>query len=203
MKTFGISHRREIPVFFFYHRPWRKRRKATLQSFWTNASIPSNQTCFGFSQMRKFSARIRWWTNRTTISSFCPHKIYRYWPKPNIQFTSWCLRWSLTMVTLYFHSSSHTNSRWRPTWNAWRRCCCFWLRGWLLEDHTSGNRILHHVTQAELSIGCEIISATIYLPTSGCLHSLIAILLIIICETWLRERPTKLCVTPKINWKQG
>ena len=46
-----------------------------LQSFWTNSSFPSNWMCFGFSQMRKISARIKWSTHRTTVSLVCLHKI--------------------------------------------------------------------------------------------------------------------------------
>ena len=38
----------------------RTRGKMTLQNFSTNSSIPSNCTCFGFSQIRKISAKVRW-----------------------------------------------------------------------------------------------------------------------------------------------
>ena len=42
------------------------------------------------------------------------------------------------------------------------------LRRWLLEDPTSGNRTLSHVTLVgETSFGCEKISATASLLTSG------------------------------------
>ena len=65
-----------------------------------NSSIPSNQTCFGLSQMRKISG----------------------------------------------------------------------LRGWLLEDPTSGYKTLHYATQAEeSSVGCEKISVTTSSLTSNCL----------------------------------
>ena len=42
---------------------------------------------------------------------------YSYWWKPNTQSTSSCLGWSLAMVTLCLHSSSHmaSNSIQRPT----------------------------------------------------------------------------------------
>ena len=53
MKTFTISHIRWERA-KFYHRGWRTRWKTALQSFWTNSSILSNQTCLGFSQMKKF-----------------------------------------------------------------------------------------------------------------------------------------------------
>ena len=51
----------------FYHRSWRTREKTLLQSFSTNSSIPSNQTSFGFSLMRKISVRIRWWTHKNQL----------------------------------------------------------------------------------------------------------------------------------------
>ena len=62
-------------------------------------------TCFVFSQMRKFSARIRWWTHRTTVGFIYPHKMYRYQWKPNTQSRSRCLEWSLAI--LCFSISSH------------------------------------------------------------------------------------------------
>ena len=37
----------------------------------------SKWTCFGFCQCRKMSARIRWWTYRTTIALLCLNKMYR------------------------------------------------------------------------------------------------------------------------------
>ena len=46
----------------FYDRVWR-------QSFSANSSIPSNRICFRFSQMRKFSTWIRWWTHSTLTCS--------------------------------------------------------------------------------------------------------------------------------------
>ena len=68
MKIFGISHTR-LKRSNFYHKPWRIRRKTALQNILTNSSFPSNRTPFGFSQMRKNSARIRWWIHRTIIDS--------------------------------------------------------------------------------------------------------------------------------------
>ena len=75
--------------------------------------------------------------------------LYSYWWKPNIRFTSSYSRWSLAMKTLCFHSSSlmSSHSTWRPTSSTWRRKCCSESRGWLLEDHTSDNRTLCHITQ--------------------------------------------------------
>ena len=57
----------------FYHRPWRIRRKTMLQNFWTNLSITSNWTCFGFSQIKKISVRIRRWSHRATIGLLWPY----------------------------------------------------------------------------------------------------------------------------------
>ena len=52
MKIFGISYTRWERA-NFYQRTWRTKRKTVLQSFWTNSSILSNCTCFGFFQMEK------------------------------------------------------------------------------------------------------------------------------------------------------
>ena len=75
------------------------------QNFWTSSSIPSKWSCFGFYQMRKVSAKTRWWTHKTTISLFYWYKMYQYWRKPNTQSTSWRLWWSLVIVMLYLHLS--------------------------------------------------------------------------------------------------
>ena len=50
---------------------------------------------------------------------------------------------------------------------------------------------------------CEKISATTLLLTSGSLTCQIAISLIILHGVQLSERLTKLCATPKMNWRQG
>ena len=88
----------------FYHRPWRTSGKIALQSFWTN--IPSNRTCFGFFfQTRSISVRIRWWNHWTTVGLIYHQKMYLYWWIQNTLSTSWCLRWSLAMVTLCHYLS--------------------------------------------------------------------------------------------------
>ena len=113
------------------------------------------------------------------------------WWKLNSQFTSWCLGWSLAMVMLYLHSSSHmvSDSIQRPVLSFWRRYWYSALRGWLLEDSTPGNRTLHHATLAgKPSVDCEKISVTISPLTSTCLIHKVAIPLITICGAWLRER---------------
>ena len=53
-------------------------------------------------QMRKFSAKIRWWTHRTTIALLYLHRKYWYWWKLNTQSTSWCMVWSLAMTSFIF-----------------------------------------------------------------------------------------------------
>ena len=78
------------------------------------------------------------------------------------------------------------------------------LKKWLLEDPTSGNRILHHATQTkEPSLGCQKISVITSSWISGCLTLQIAILLVIRCGVHLIKWPTKFCATPKINERQG
>ena len=58
MKIFVISHTRWEWGNFFYYRPWRTKEKTMLQ---TQAS-PLTEHALIFCPMRKFSARIRWWT---------------------------------------------------------------------------------------------------------------------------------------------
>ena len=55
-------------------------------------------------------------------------------------------------VNLY--SSSHMTSdlTWNPTLNAWRRYRSPESKQWLLEDPTSGNRILNYAMQAVLAV---------------------------------------------------
>ena len=81
----------------FYHRPLWTRGKMTLHCFSKNQSILSNQTTQGFSQIKKISIRTRCWT---TISLLRFHKMYQYWWKQNIQFTSWCLGWYYASIQL-------------------------------------------------------------------------------------------------------
>ena len=102
------------------------------------------------------------------------------------------------VVTLYFHSSSHSTLRPVPEEEFWPG-----LRRWLLEDPMSGKRTLHYATQAgEASLGYE----KIYLTTSSLISNhptpQIAFPLIIMCELWFSERPTKLYRIPKMNWNQ-
>ena len=89
MKTFGISHTRWERV-NFYHRLLRTERKTMLNSLVRNSSISSKRSCFGFSQLRKISARISCWTHRITIDLLCPQKMYYLGWKPNTQSTSLC-----------------------------------------------------------------------------------------------------------------
>ena len=76
---FGNSHYfswKMRNIHFFYYRPWNTREKTVLQSLRINLSIRFNRTCFTFSQMRKNSTKIRWWTHRTTVDLHCPHEMY-------------------------------------------------------------------------------------------------------------------------------
>ena len=77
-----------------------------------------------------------------------------------------------------------------------------WSRERLLEYPTSGNRTLHHATQAEETrVSSEKISATTSALTSGHLTSQNAISLIIMSRVKLSKRPMKIRVTPKMNWR--
>ena len=70
------------------------------------------------------------------------------------------------MLCLHLDSYMASDSTWKPTSSALWRYYCSGLKGCLLEDLTSGNRTLHHVTQIEeSSLGCEKISATASLLT--------------------------------------
>ena len=72
MKTFAMSYTRWERV-NFYLKPWRIKEKTTLKSFTTNSSIPSDWMCFSFSHIRN-SARIIWWSQRTTAGLLRFHK---------------------------------------------------------------------------------------------------------------------------------
>ena len=145
MKTFGISHTRRERV-NFNHRLWNARIKIALQSFWINSSIPSNRICFGFSQVRKISARIRCWTHRTTVGLLWPRKLNWLWWKRNTQSPSKCLGRSLATMKLCVHSSFHMV----PTHQV------RWSREWLLEDPTSDCRTLRYTVQSRKPIlDCE------------------------------------------------
>ena len=122
---------------------------------------------------------------------------YQYCLKVNIQSTSLCLGWSLAIVILWLHSSSHISSD--SIRMPERGSVALGSRRWLLEDPASGNRTLHHATQAgKPSVSCQKISATISHQTSCCQTSLDYY-----CVVQLNERPRKLCVTTKMNWRQG
>ena len=153
--------------------------------------------------MRKHSARSD--THITTIGLLCPYKMYRYWWKPNTQSTLWCSGWSLAIVTLYLHSSSHMASdSWMSASSAWRRQCDLRSRGWLPEDHKSGNRT-HRLTAqiVESSVVCEKVSATPSPLTSNHQTPKIAIFLIIMWGAGMSQRLSKLCATSKRNRRQG
>ena len=78
-----------------------------------------------------------------------------------------------------------------------------WIKWMAVENPTSGNRTLHHATQAgKLNVGCKKISANTSPLTSGHLTPQIAIPLTIMCGAWLKKRPTKLHTMPQMNWKQ-
>ena len=75
---------------------------------------------------------------------------------------------------------------------------------WPLEDSTSINKDMHHTIQAgEVSLDCQKIFATTSPLTCGLLIPQIVIPLIFIYGAQLSERPTKFCVPPKMNWRQG
>ena len=142
MKTFGISHTRWERDNLFTGQKEEERRKTKMQSYWTNWSIFSNRVCFSFSQMGKLSARIRWFTHRSTLCWFWPHKIVM---KTNhsvhiMVFLDGHLWWWY-YVSFHFLSWSKTEHEGRrSTSSVWTRHCCSGSREWLLEDPTSGNR---------------------------------------------------------------
>ena len=71
---------------------------------------------------------------------------------------------------------------------------------WLLEYPTSTKRTLHHAIQVgEPSLFNEKISTTISPLTSGCLTPQTVTSLIIMCGTYLNEKPPKLSSIPKMN----
>ena len=65
----------------FHHRPWRTKGKTVQPSFWKTSSIRFSRTRFAFSQARKISAGIRWWTHITIVKLLCPHTMNWYWWK--------------------------------------------------------------------------------------------------------------------------
>ena len=70
-----------------------------------------------------------------------------------------------------------------------------------MEDLTSGNPTLNYATQAtEPNIDSEKISGVTSPLISGRLTPQIVILLIIMCGARLSEKPTKIRITPKMNW---
>ena len=105
-------------------------------------------------------------SNTKISQSLCVHlrtDSYLYWCNPNIQCISWCLGWSLEVMTLCLYLSSHIASDLtrRSTSNTWRRFCYLGSRGWLSEDPTSNNRTLHKTTkEGECSVSRDKISAT-------------------------------------------
>ena len=105
----------------------------------------------------------------------------------------------------FLHLFFHTSSDWtQPTLSVRRLYFCSWLRGWLQEDPTYGNKILSYAIQTgEPSVDCEKFSVIPSLRTSGPLTRQIAIPLIIMCGAWLSKRPTKLHEISKMNWRQG
>ena len=175
----------------FYNRPWKSRGKTTLQSFWTNSRILSNRKCFGFSQMKRISAKNKWGTYRTTVDSFYPPQnipSYKWW-KPSPQYISWCLEWSLAMMTLYHHSSSHMASHLirSLTSSAWRRSCGPGSRG-CLQDSAS-----YHTSRSQCWLRIYVTSSPLKFLR---LTSHIAILLVIMCENAIeRETSQILCNT--------
>ena len=146
MKTLSISNTRWERT-NSYHRPWRIRGKTGLQSFkQTQAFPPTKYALFFLRWKKKISAWVRWWTHRTSIGLFCPHKMNWYWWKPNAQLTSWYLWWSLAME--YLHSSSHIASdlTQRSTSNGGGSVALDWKGNcWKTLSQATG---LHHATQA-------------------------------------------------------
>ena len=84
-----------------------------------------------------------------------------------------CLGWLLAMVISCLQSSSHIalDSTQRPTSSAWMRYYCSGLRGWLLEDPMSSNKIAlcctNRRTQSWLFDNfCDYITSNIWLHNS-------------------------------------
>ena len=92
---------------------------------------------------------------------------YFYWWKPNTQPTSWCLGWSLVMVTLCLSSTSHVPSDQirRPTSSVRLSWSCAKSKGWLIEGlyvwpHKQENPIL------VVRWFCDYINPNTWLPNS-------------------------------------
>ena len=158
----------------------------------TKASSPTKQALF-FLRRETISARIRWWTCTTTVGLPFLHKMCRYWSKLNTQSTSWCLRWSLAMMT-----SLHSHRTRRPTSSAWREYCSPGSWSWWQETLRLTIGPSHATQTGGHSIDCQDISATTSPRTSGHQTLQIAIPLIIMCGVQLSERSTS-----KLNSRQG
>ena len=184
MKMFSISHTTWKRA-NFYHRPLRTRGKTMLQNFWTNSSILSNLSYFGFSQIRK-----NFWQNQmlnseqplacsvwikcTDKEKQTPSTHHGVWGGHKLW---WCYvsihlpTWPKTQ-----HGSLHQAPGMGSADLDWE--------GGLLEDPTSGNKILHHATptgKTQSWLG-ENFCFNHITPTSGHLTPQIVIPLITMCQ---------------------
>ena len=92
-KDKGISHTRWKWANFYY-RSWRTYRENCVVKLSKNTSILSHRTYFAFSQMRKTSTWIRWWTHKTLD----PHNV-----------VGWSQVMEILCLYLSFHMTSDSN----------------------------------------------------------------------------------------------
>ena len=123
-----------------------------------------------------------------------------YWWKPNTNFPSCGSRWSLVMVMICLHSSSHIDSL--------IRCLEMLVLSWVERVAVRKSFVwpqnfapcyINKWTQWLLWN----ISVTIAYLTSDWQTSHIVTPFNIMNEARMSEKPTKLCVSAEINWKQG
>ena len=142
-------------------------------------------------------APIRWFQRVCVINMNLRTNSYPW--KRIIQFMPSCSEWSLKMVTLFLHSSSHMASD--TMTEVYIKCLeeivLFWIKRVAAGRPYIWEQDCHVIQAGEVSLGCEKISATTSPITSSYQTLQIAISLIIMCRAWLSKRPTKLCTIPE------
>ena len=117
------------------------------------------------------------------------------------------LGWSLTMVTLCFHSFFPHSFRLNKEDYIKDReeVLLLWIKRVAAgRPYVWQKDYYCHFTQAgKRSLGCQIISAITSPRTSGCQTLQITILLIVMSGRLFRARLTNHCAKLKINWRQG
>ena len=123
------------------------------------------------------------------------HKMYQYW-WTKIKRSVLCLGWLLAAVTC-LHSFSHIalDSTWKSTSSGGGSAALDWEDASGRRYIYQSNSVLYCTSGSPLLWLYKNFISNIWLPNLP-VH-------LIMYGSWLSERPTKLHLTPKMNWRQG